>query len=193
MADQSGVTRSHGDGPGSRRRALAHDRLAIGAVCIFLLGLVWLVYGQTLRHDFVNYDDDAYVYENSVVKSGLTRGGIIWALRFGGIGHWHPVTWLSHMLDVELYGLWAGGHHLTNVILHAVCAVLLFVALEQITGALWRSAVVAAIFAIHPQRVESVAWIAERKDVLSGVFFMATLLAYVWYVRRAPSLTRYAW
>ena len=161
-------------------------------VCIALAALVWLVYGQTLRHDFVNHDDDAYVYENSVVKSGLTRGGIWWALRFGGIGHWHPVTWLSHMLDYELFGLWAGGHHLTNVVLHALCAILLFLALKQITGAPWRSAVVAALFAIHPQRVESVAWIAERKDVLSGVFFMATLLAYIWYVRHAPSVSRYA-
>ena len=161
-------------------------------VCVGLALLVWLVFGQTLRHDFVNYDDDAYVYQNPAVMGGLTRGGVRWALTFGGIGHWHPVTWFSHMLDYQLFGLWAGGHHLTSVILHAAAAVLLFLALKEMTGSIWRSALVAAVFAIHPQRVESVAWIAERKDVLSGLFFIATIFAYTRYVRAAPSLARYA-
>ena len=107
------------------------------------------------------------------------------------IGHWHPVTWLSHMLDARVWGLRAGGHHLTNVLLHMATAILLFLALKQMTGALWRSVAVAALFAVHPQRVESVAWIAERKDVLSGLFFMATILAYLRYTAR-PSLARYA-
>ena len=168
------------------------DRSAVIVTCILLAGIIWLAFGSTLRNGFVNYDDDAYVYQNPMVMAGLTRTGIVWALRFGGIGHWHPVTWLSHMLDWRLFGSWAGGHHLTSVILHAIAAILLFLALKQMTGALWRSAMVAAVFAIHPQRVESVAWIAERKDVLSGVFFMATILAYVRYARRPPSVARYA-
>ena len=188
---------SDGEREAEELRSSSADRFRGGGfegaiVSLLLALLVWLVFGQTLRHDFVNYDDDAYVYQNPVVMGGLTRGGVRWALTFGGIGHWHPVTWLSHMLDHQLFGLWAGGHHLTNVLLHAATAVLLFLALKELTGSIWRSAVVAAVFAIHPQRVESVAWIAERKDVLSGLFFMATILAYARYVRAAPSRARYA-
>ena len=168
------------------------DRFAVVGVCIFLAILVWLAFGQTLHHAFVNYDDDAYVYQNLSVLQGLTRRGILWAFTFGEIGHWHPITWFSHMLDCQIWGLRAGGHHLTNVLLHATATVLLFLALRQMTGALWRSAFVAAFFAIHPQRVESVAWIAERKDVLSGVFFMLTILAYVRYARKPSSRGSYA-
>jgi hypothetical protein len=168
------------------------DGRAVGGICIFLLAIVWLAFGPTLRHAFINYDDNMYIYENPAVFAGLTRRGILWAFSFAEIGHWHPVTWLSHMLDCWLFGLRPAGHHLTNVALHATGAVLLFLALKQMTGALWRSAVVAALFAIHPQRVESVAWIAERKDVLSGVFFMATLLAYLRYARKPSSIARYA-
>ena len=166
--------------------------MSVAGVCIFLAALVWLAFGQTIHHAFINYDDDAYVYQNFVVRAGLTRRGILWAFTFGEIGHWHPVTWFSHMLDCQIWGLRAGGHHLTNVLLHAAAAILLFLALKQMTGTLWRSACVASFFAIHPQRVESVAWIAERKDVLSGVFFMLTILAYVRYVRKSPSLGGYA-
>jgi Tfp pilus assembly protein PilF len=133
-----------------------------------------------------------YVYQNLAVTAGLTRRGILWAFTFAEIGHWHPVTWFSHMLDCRLWGLRAGGHHLTNVLFHAAAAMLLFLALKQMTGSLWRSACVAALFAIHPQRVESVAWIAERKDVLSGIFFMATILAYLRYADKPPSIARYA-
>jgi Flp pilus assembly protein TadD len=154
--------------------------------------MVWLAFGQTLHHAFVNYDDNTYVYQNLSVLQGLTRRGILWALTFGEIGHWHPVTWFSHMLDCQVWGLRAGGHHLTNLLLHATATVFLFVALRQMMGALWRSAFVAALFAIHPQRVESVAWIAERKDVLSGVFFMLTILAYVCYARKPSSRGSYA-
>ncbi len=161
------------------------------AVCVFLVLLVAAVFGQTARFGFVNYDDDKYVYENPVVEKGLTLQGAVWALKYGEIGHWHPLTWLTHMADCQAYGLWAGGHHLTNVALHAAAAVLLFLGLRDMTGKLWRSAFVAAVFAIHPLRAESVAWIAERKDVLSGVFFMLTVWAYVHYARR-PSLGRYA-
>jgi Flp pilus assembly protein TadD len=160
-------------------------------ICVFLVAAVLAVFGQTARFGFINYDDQSYVYHNPVVQQGLTWKGVLWALTYGKIGHWHPLTWLTHMADFQLYGLWAGGHHLTNVALHAVTTVLLFLALRKMTGALWRSAFVAAVFAIHPLRAESVAWVAERKDVLSGMFFMLTLLAYVNYARR-PSRGRYA-
>src|SRR4030095_12094300 len=149
-----------------------------------------LVFGQTFRHDFVNYDDPRYVYENTRITNGLSISGIAWAFTHIHSLNWHPLTTISHMLDCQLYGLKAGWHHFTNLLLHTLAAILLFLALKQMTGAVWRSAFVAAVFAIHPLRVESVAWIAERKDVLSGVFFMLTLLAYVHYVRR-PRTTRY--
>ena len=163
--------------------------LAVG-VCVCVAVLTWVVFGQTLRHDFINYDDPRYVYENTKITSGLNIAGIAWAFTHIHSENWHPLTTISHMLDCQLYGLKAGWHHLTNVLLHTIATILLFIALRQMTGALWRSAFVAAVFAIHPLRVESVAWIAERKDVLSGVFFMLTLLAYVHYVR-APSIGRY--
>ena len=159
-------------------------------VCIFLALIVWLVFGQTLRHEFVNYDDQNYVYQNTEITSGLTVAGIAWAFTHVHAQNWHPLTTISHMLDYQLYGLKAGGHHFTNVLLHSIAVMLLFLLLRQMTGALWRSAFVAAVFAIHPLRVESVAWVAERKDVLSAVFFMLTLIAYVCYVRK-PSLSRY--
>jgi Flp pilus assembly protein TadD len=131
------------------------------------------------------------VYENPQVIHGLNLEGIKWAFTHSMTGNWLPVTVMSHMLDCQFYGLHAGGHHLTNLLLHAATAILLFLVLRQMTGALWRSAFVAAVFAIHPLRVESVAWVAERKDVLSGLFFMLTLGAYVRYVRKPPSLGRY--
>ncbi len=158
-------------------------RLLIIGICIALAALTWLVFGQTLWHDFINYDDPRYVYENTKITGGLSISGIAWAFTHIHSMNWHPLTTISHMLDCQFYGLKAGGHHFTNVLLHAVAAALLFLSLQQMTGAFWRSAFVAAVFAIHPLRVESVAWIAERKDVLSGVFFMLTLLAYVHYVR----------
>ncbi len=168
-----------------------HNVYKATAVCVFLLLAVALVFGQTVRHEFVNYDDGPYVYENPQVAGGLTARGIAWALTASHGGNWHPLTGLSHMLDVQLYGLNAGGHHLTNVLLHAAAAILLFLVLWRMTGFLWRSAFVAAVFAIHPLRVESVAWVAERKDVLSGLFFMLTLWAYVGYARRPFSSVRY--
>jgi len=159
-------------------------------ICLSLAVLIWLVFGQTLRHDFINYDDPRYVYENTKITSGLSLSGIAWAFTHVHSMNWHPLTTISHMLDCQLYGLKAGWHHSTNVLLHTVAAMLLFLALQQMTGALWQSAFVAALFAIHPLRVESVAWISERKDVLSGVFFMLTLLAYACYVR-LPRVGRY--
>ena len=165
-------------------------RLAIPAVCVFLLALVFCVFGQTVRHNFVNYDDDDYVYENPQVTPGLTARGIGWAFSQSRSGNWHPLTWMSHMLDCQLFGLWAGGHHRTNVLLHAATAILLFLVLRRMTGRLWPSALAAAIFAVHPLRVESVAWVTERKDVLSGMFFMLTLWAYACYAGRPFSLAR---
>src|SRR6266550_6295400 len=145
--------------------------LAVG-VCICVAVLTWVVFGQTLRHDFINYDDPRYVYENTKITSGLNIAGIAWAFTHIHSENWHPLTTITHMLDCQLYGLKASGHHFTNVLLHTIAVLLLFVVLLQMTGALWRSAFVAAVFAVHPLHVESVAWVAERKDVLSGVFFM---------------------
>jgi Flp pilus assembly protein TadD len=166
------------------------SRWIFAAVCIFLVAITWMVFGQTLGHEFVNYDDQNYVYQNTKVTSGLSVAGIAWAFTHVHAQNWHPLTTISHMLDCQLYGLKAGGHHFTNVLLHTIAVILLFLVLREMTGALWRSAFVAAVFAIHPLRVESVAWVAERKDVLSGVFFMLTLAVYVRYVR-TPSIARY--
>jgi len=155
-----------------------------------LTSLVWLVFGQTLRHQFVAYDDQNYVYENPVATTGLTYNGIRLAFTQPHARNWHPLTTLSHMLDAELFGLNPAGHHFTNVLLHTFASLLLFSVLYRITGSTWRSAFVAAIFAMHPLRVESVAWVAERKDVLSAFFFMLTLAAYTRYVARL-SASRY--
>ena len=164
---------------------------AAPAVCGLLLLAVGLVFGQTVRHEFVNFDDDQYVYENPYIARGLTAPGIAWVFTHSHGANWHPVTGLSHLLDCQVYGLNAGGHHLTNVLLHAATAVLLFLVLWRMTGGFWASALVAALFAVHPLRVESVAWVTERKDVLSGLFFTLTLGAYAWYVSRPFSLRRY--
>ena len=167
------------------------DRWLVFGICIFLAAMVWLVFGQTVHYAFVNYDDELYVYGNPAVTGGLGLNTVKWAFTHTVVLNWHPLTMLSHMLDCQLYGLNAGGHHLTNVLLHTVSVILLFLVLRQMTGKLWRSAVVAAVFAIHPLRAESVAWVSERKDVLSGLFFMLTLWAYACYARRPFSLGRY--
>ena len=173
--------------PPSRR-----DRLAIGLVCLFLAAITWITFGQTLHNQFVNYDDDDYVFNNPKISGGLTLQSVQWAFTHVHANNWHPLTSISHMLDCILYGLQPWGHHLTNVLLHALAAILLFLALRKLTLAVWPSAVVAAIFAVHPLHVESVAWVSERKDVLSGVFFMLVLLAYASYARSDRfSLARY--
>jgi tetratricopeptide (TPR) repeat protein len=171
--------------------AEAKERWLVFGICIFLGAITWLVFGQTLRHDFVNVDDTDYVLKNLEVARGLTSEGAVWAFTHFHASNWHPLTWISHMLDCQLFGLSPGGHHLTNVLLHIATAICLFLVLRQMTAALWRSAFVAAIFAIHPLRVESVAWVAERKDVLSGLFFVLTIGAYVRYARQ-PSRAGYA-
>jgi tetratricopeptide (TPR) repeat protein len=170
-------------GSGRTRRLTLAAYLALTAVTL-------AVFGQTVRHDFVNFDDDLYVYNAPNIKAGLTINGVLLAFTTPHARNWHPLTTISHMLDCQLWGLEAGGHHLTNLLLHTIAVLLLFTALRQMTGALWKSAVVAALFAIHPLHVESVAWVSERKDVLSAVFFFLLLSAYARYAR-APSTGRY--
>ena len=149
------------------------------------------VYWQVGHHDFINFDDPDYVTENPNVQSGLTAKSIVWAFTTRHASNWHPLTWLSHMLDYQLWGMNAGPHLLTNVALHCATTLLLFFILSHITGAVWKSAFVAALFALHPLHVESVAWVAERKDVLSALFWMLTTWAYVRYVEQ-PGAARYA-
>jgi tetratricopeptide (TPR) repeat protein len=166
------------------------DRLLIAGICAGLVGLVWFVFGQTIRFPFLNFDDPEYVYEVPEINSGLSWHNIAWAFTHWPATNWFPLKNISLMLDFQFFGFNPGAFHLTNVILHAATAVLLFLMLRQMTGSIWRSALVAAIFAIHPLRAESVVWIEERKDVLSGLFFMLTLAAYLHYTRK-PSLLRY--
>ena len=171
-------------------RTIAPKRGVVVGICAVLAAITWLIFGQTLAHDFVNYDDEVYVYDNAKVAAGLSPHNILWAFTHTVCANWHPLTVISHMLDCQLYGLKPAGHHFTNVLLHTIAVILLFLVLRQMTGGLWRSALVAALFAIHPLHVESVAWISERKDVLSAVFFMLMLGAYTRYIR-ALSLTSY--
>jgi protein O-mannosyl-transferase len=176
--------------PGDRTRppgTPSHPRWLSLAICLLLAAAVWAVFGQTVHDGFVNYDDNIYVYDNPGVTHGLSGSGVSRA--FTRVDHfeWLPLTRLSHMLDCQLYGLRPGGHHLTNVLLHLATTILLFLVLRNMTGAPWRSAFVAAMFAIHPLRAESVAWVTERKDVLSGLFFMLALWAYVHHVQRSAA------
>jgi tetratricopeptide (TPR) repeat protein len=208
------------------------DKWTVPGICVLLVVVVFVVFGQTLRHEFVNFDDDLYVYQNPVVIKGLTFQGISHVFTHQMCDFYHPFTMMSLMLDAQVYGLNPGGYHLTNVLLHAANAVLLFLVLRRMmrlraeasspqvglrsnksieattpqvglgtdnsvgavatpAGALWPSAFVAAVFALHPLRVESVAWVTERKDMLSGLFFVLTLGAYVRYTRGPFSLVRY--
>ena len=159
----------------------------ISAVLVLLVGGI---YRQTFFYGFLNFDDNLFVTQNPVIQKGFTLEGLKYAATAFCDENWHPLTLLAHMMDCQLYGTWAGGHHLTCLLLHALGAVLLFLMLRQMTRSLWKSALVAALWAVHPLRVESVAWIAELKDVLSGVFFFLTLIAYADYARRR-TLPRY--
>jgi len=171
---------------GQRSKSRVTDLL----VCVGLVAVTWAVFGQTIRYQFVNFDDDLYVYNTPAIQSGLTLKGIAAAFISQHAHNWHPLTTISHMLDCQLYSLNAGGHHATNVILHTIAVLLLFWVLQRMTGAAWKSALVAALFAVHPLHVESVAWVSERKDILSAVFFFLMLNAYNRYAR-APSVMRY--
>ena len=161
---------------------------------IFLLTAATLmVYRNVSEFEFINFDDGGYVYDNEHVQQGLTRDSIKWAftlVKNDEVGYWHPVTWLSHMLDCRLFGIDPGYHHLSNLFYHLLNVLLLFLVLYRMTGAAWKSGMVAALFALHPMNVDSVAWIAERKNLLSTTFWMLTMLAYVRYAAR-PSVWRY--
>lgn len=159
------------------------EKLRTGLVCLLLVAAVLYCYRGALECGFVNYDDPDYITSNYEVQRGLTWEGVGWAFRTGAASNWHPLTWLSHMLDVSIYGLTPRGHHQTNLLLHAANAVLLFLMLRSLTGAFGRSAVVAALFALHPTRVESVVWVSERKDVLSTLFWILSVWAYATYAR----------
>jgi hypothetical protein len=143
-----------------------------------------LLYWQVAYHEFISLDDETYVVNNIHVATGLSFANVVWAFSSVHSGNWHPLTWVSHMLDVQIYGLNPAGHHLTNVFIHIFATVLLYVLLYRLTSSSFRSFLVACLFAIHPAHVESVAWVAERKDVLSAFFFFTTLLLYVEYVKR---------
>ncbi len=147
-------------------------------ICILLIAIVLTVYMQAGNHQFLNYDDDVYVTSNPNVAGGITRNNILWAFTSFDAANWHPITWLSHMADVQFYGMNPRGHHLTNVAVHTVSSLFLLLLLLRLTGAVWQSSFVAALFALHPLHVESVAWVAERKDVLSAFFWLLTLLFY---------------
>ena len=151
------------------------------------------VFGPVTQHEFTNYDDNVYITENDHVKSGFHADSIVWA--FGRVNaertYYHPLTWLSHMLDCQLFGMNAGAHHFENVLFHAANVLLLFLLLRRMTGSLWRSALVAALFAWHPLQVETVAWASERKNVLSTLFWLLTTMSYVRYAER-PGGWRYA-
>jgi len=160
------------------------------AICIVLAALSFSVYSPVAGHPFTNYDDQDYVTDNQHVRAGLSWQTVGWALTATEQSNWHPLTWLSHALDCQLYGMNGGGHHMTSVLLHALSAVLVFLMLARVSGATVRSAMLAALFAVHPINVESVAWIAERKNLLSMFFFLLALGGYGWYARR-PDWKRY--
>ncbi len=165
-------------------------RWLVTGICAGLIALVWFVFGQTIKFPFVNFDDPEYVYEVPEINSGLSLHNVAWAFTHWPATNWFPLKNISLMLDFQFFGSNPGAFHLTNVVLHTATAVLLLLVLWRMTGRIWLTAFVAAIFAIHPLRAESVVWIEERKDVLSGLFFMLTLAAYLHYGRK-PSIARY--
>jgi len=154
-----------------------------GIICLLLIAATASIYAQAVHFDFVRYDDSKFVSENPHVRDGLSKEAVVWAFTTRHFVSWQPLTWLSHMLDVELFGANAGLHHGTNVVLHALNSLLWFGLLFSMTRRVWCSALVAALFAVHPLHVESVAWIAERKDVLSALFWILSTLAYARYTR----------
>src|SRR5215213_5562083 len=170
------------------RPPFAHvDWLIAAAIALITL----VLYVQVRSHQFVGLDDEQYIVENPIVRSGLTAQGIAWAFTTFHAANWHPLTWLAHMLDCQLFGLNAGAHLLVNTLIHIGNTLLVFIFFRRTTGAHWRSAIIAALFAWHPLDVESVAWAAERKDTLSAFCGLLSLLAYVRYTQ-APSASRFA-
>ncbi|OGP49648.1 MAG: hypothetical protein A2Y79_04970 [Deltaproteobacteria bacterium RBG_13_43_22] len=161
-------------------------------VCAFLTALTLVVYWQVQYYDFIDFDDNMYILENLHVQSGLTGRSILWSFKTTYTTNWHPITWLSLMVDFDLYKMNPAGYHWTNLLIHIANALLLFVFLQRTTKEVWKSTLVAILFSIHPLNIESVAWIAERKNVLSTFFWLLTMMVYVFY-REAPSLKRYIW
>jgi len=160
----------------------SNRRLILLSSC--LIAVTTATFWPVLHNGFINYDDPDYVSENPHVLGGFTRQNVAWA--FGDhAGNWHPLTWISHILDAQLFGPAPGGHHLTSLVLHAANTLLVFLVLRRITGMDWRSACVAALFGLHPLHVESVAWVAERKDVLSAFFFLLTIWSYAVYAEKS--------
>jgi len=170
-----------------RSLSLRHKKILL---CLLIALITFLAYLPVKDNGFINYDDEEYVTANKNVQGGLTFRSLQWAFVAMEVGNWHPLTWLSHMVDYDLFGPSPAGHHLTSLLLHIFNSLLLFLVLNRMTHALWRSALVAALFALHPLHVESVAWAAERKDVLSAFFWMLSLGAYAYYAERS-SLRRY--
>src|SRR5437867_6394953 len=193
MTNDERVTKSEGQNTGSNffpassfgilsSFVIRHSSLLVS----LLLSAATVAAYWPLRHcEFINYDDPDYVTENDHVPRGLSWQGTVWAFTSAHAANWHPLTWISHMLDVQLFGLRAGAHHLVTLLFHLANTLVLFLLFKQMTGALWRSAFVAALFALHPLHVESVAWVAERKDVLSTFFGLLSLWAYVKYATSA--------
>jgi hypothetical protein len=159
-------------------------------LCVLLVLATLLLYGQVAHHQFLTLDDASYVFQNSHVNTGLTPDNVVWAFTSYYSCNWHPVTWLSHMADCQLFGLNPGPQHMASVFLHVANVLLLFLLLQKATGAVWRSFFVAALFAVHPMNVETVAWVAERKSLLCTLFSLLTVAAYGWYAQR-PDLKKY--
>ncbi|KJU85156.1 Tetratricopeptide TPR_2 repeat protein [Candidatus Magnetobacterium bavaricum] len=177
--------------PKEKKQVEGEKRIGINdIITISLVLLTLMVFLQVKDFEFIIYDDNLYVTDNKWVQDGLSLQGLRWAFTTFHASNWHPLTWLTHMLDVEIYGLNSSGHHTTNLFLHIVNVILTFVLLTELTGAVLRSALVAALFALHPMHVESVAWVSERKDVLSTLFFLCTIIAYVRYVKK-PMIGKY--
>ena len=175
------------------QRTEAGGHLFLSTKLMVSIGLVvgtFVVFWPLSQAEFLTIDDPAYVTDNRTVLDGITWEGLLWAFTTTHAEFWHPITWLSHMLDVQVYGLNPGGHHFTSLFLHLCNSLLLFFCLRRMTGAIWRSGIVAALFAFHPLHVETVAWVADRKDVLCTLFFMTTLLSYAWYTEK-PGFWRY--
>ena len=168
-----------------------HNTRAKNLICIFLVVATFFIYSQVQDHEFINFDDDVYITNNLNVQAGLTSKSVEWVFTTFTMGNWSPVTWFSHMLDYQLYGLHAKGHHLTSLFFHIANSLLLFLVLSRMTGVIWQSAFVAAMFAFHPLNVESVAWAAERKNVLSTLFMLITMWAYIRYAKK-PTIKRYS-
>jgi len=161
-----------------------YSRTTLILIIVMLIACTAFVYWDVATNDFINFDDDKYVFNNPAVKQGLTPESILWAFSSFHIANWHPLTWLSHMFDVQFFGMSAGPHHLMSLFFHILNTLLLFIVFNKLTRNLWRSGFVAALFALHPIHVESVAWISERKDVLSTFFLMLTIWSYIWYTEK---------